>query len=132
MVWHVWLELAFGHLQATGDARKRLTAATAAEDHESEGVALADEFSGSLQAILAAVFALDAFYGVIQGMVVVPQAEKEARRRNQVGRYVWVADALNRASRMSNLVAHTLRQSIRTAYKAPDGAVGHRPAGARQ
>jgi hypothetical protein len=123
MVWQVWLELAFGHLQDTKAARERLTAAAAVGDYEAEGVALAEEFSGSLQAISAAVFALDAFYGVIQSMVVVPEAEKEARRRNRAGRDVWVADAINRASRMPSHVARTLRQSIHTAYQARDGAV---------
>jgi len=76
-----------------------------------------------LQAIAAAVFGLDAFYGVIREMVNISEAESDGRQRRRAGRAVWVADAIGRASRMPNDVRKAMTESIHTAYALRDGAV---------
>jgi hypothetical protein len=62
-------------------ARERLAQATDNSDDAAESVALDEEFQGALQTISAAVFSLDAFYGVIQTMVTLDESDKKARRK---------------------------------------------------
>lgn len=119
--WPDWLEIAFARFDDVRDARRRLLEAR--ESGTAEVAALANEFHAALQAISAAVFALDAFYGVISEMVPLSDAEKEARRRSRAGRAVWVADAIGRAARMPNEVRKLMTKSVHTAYVLRDGAV---------
>jgi hypothetical protein len=64
---------------------------------------LIEEYQAGMQAISSAVFAVDALYGVIAGMITVPEAEIARRKQRNDGRAVWVADAIIRASaRMPN------------------------------
>jgi hypothetical protein len=102
--WTSWLVSAFARLGDTRAARKRLTEAITNTDDTAENMALEEEFQGSLQAISAAVFALDAFYGVIHTMIPLDKSEKDARQQNNTARAAWVADAVLRASRMPNQV----------------------------
>jgi hypothetical protein len=97
--------------------------ATAAGDDAAESGVLTEEFRASLQAIAAAVFGLDAFYAVICEMVKIPEAVKDAWRRRRVGRAVWVADTIGRASRMPNDVRKAMTESVHTAYRLRDAAV---------
>ena len=104
------------------EARSRLV--DARETGEAEWRALADEFQAALQTISASVFALDAFYGVINEMVPpLSASEKDARRRSRAGRAVWVADAIGRASRMPNDVRKAMTKSVHMAFELRDGAV---------
>jgi hypothetical protein len=119
--WPDWLEIAFARFADVRDARRRLLEARGSGT--AEGAALADEFQAALQTISAAVFALDAFYGVISGMVPLSDAVKEARRRSRAGRAVWVADAIGRAARMPNEVRKLMTKSVHTAYVLRNGAV---------
>jgi hypothetical protein len=119
--WPDWLSIAFTRLGDVKAARRRMIGAVAAGDDAAETASLTEEFQASLQAIAAAVFGLDAFYGVICEMVNIPDAEKDARRR--AGRAVWVADAIGRASRMPNDVRKTMSENVHTAYGLRDGAV---------
>ncbi len=121
--WPSWLVIAFARLGDTRAARKRLNEAITNTDDTAENMALEEEFQGSLQAISAAVFALDAFYGVIHTMIPLDKSEKDARQQNNTARAAWVADAILRASRMPNQVGKTVSKNIRTAYKLRDGAV---------
>jgi hypothetical protein len=82
------------------------------------------EYQAGLQAISSAVFALDALYSVISGMITISEAEKEKRRVRNHGRAVWVSDAMLRASAgMTNDVRKTMKNRIHRAYKARDLAV---------
>jgi len=121
--WPDWLSIALARLGDVRAARRRLIGAVAAADGAAESEALAEEFQASLQTIAAAVFALDAFYGVICHMINVPKADKLARRQRRAGRAVWVADAIGRASRTPNDVRKTMTESVRTAYQLRDDAV---------
>jgi hypothetical protein len=97
--------------------------ATTNNDDTAESAALDEEFQGSLQTISAAVFALDAFYGVIHTMITLQESEKKARQQKGTGRATWVADAIGRASRMPNRVRKAVARNIHTAYKLRGGAV---------
>jgi hypothetical protein len=122
-IWKNWLVIAFARLRDTSAARKRLVEAAANNDDAAESVVLDEEFQGSLQTISAAVFALDAFYGVIDTMITLKGSEREARRQKGTGRAKWVADAIGRASRMPNEARKTVAKNIRVAYGLRDGAV---------
>jgi len=90
---------------------------------DAEASALVEEYQAGMQAISSAVFA-DALYGVIAGMITVPEAEIARRKQRNDGRAVWVADAIIRASaRMPNDVRKAVTQSIHKAYRARDLAV---------
>ena len=121
--WTNWLVIAFARLGDTRAARKRMAEATANNDDATESVALNEEFQGSLQAISAAVFSLDAFYGVIHTMIVLQESEKKAHQHKRTSRAKWVADAIGRASCMPNEARKTVAKNIHTAYKLRDGAV---------
>jgi hypothetical protein len=120
--WPNWLAIAFDRLQEANDARQRLTAAGGVG--EAEASVLIEEYQAGLQAISSAVFAVDALYGVIAGMITIPEAEIARRKQRNDGRAVWVADAIIRASaRMPNDVRKAVTESIHRAYRARDLAV---------
>lgn len=121
--WTDWLSIAFARLQDAKNARKRLTAATKKEDESGENAALSEEFQSSLQAISGAVFALDAFYGVIESMIRIPDSVRASRQRNNEGRAVWVSDAIGRASRLPNDMRKSVDKNIHAVYRLRDGAV---------
>lgn len=122
--WPNWLAIAFDRLREDNGARQRMTAATTVGGDQAVAYALIEEYQACLQAISAAVFALDAFYGVISGMGTVPETEKAKRIQRKDGRAVWVADAIIRASaRMPNEVRKAVTENIHRAYKARDLAV---------
>lgn len=122
-VWVNWLDIAFARRDDTESARKRMNEATANADDAAESAALNEEFHGALQTISAAVFALDAFYGLISTMITIDEREKDARRRNNTGRASWVADVICRASKIPNDKKKTLIKNIHVAYDLRDGAV---------
>ncbi len=122
-VWVNWLVIAFARRGDTEIARNRMNEATASADDAAESTALNEEFHGALQTISAAVFALDAFYGIISTKITIDEKEKEARRRKKTGRAAWVTDAICRASRIPNEKKKTLINNIRVAYQLRDDAV---------
>jgi len=122
-VWTSWLVIAFARLEDTRAARGRLQEATANSDDTAESLALDEEFQGSLQTISAAVFALDAFYGVIRSMITLDEAERDARKQNNTTRPAWIADAVIRGSRVPNKAAKAVAKNIHLIYKLRDGAV---------
>lgn len=116
--WPDWLTITFARLQEASVARQRMIAATANDVGEAASNALIEEYRACLQATSAAVFALDAFYGVIREFITVPEAEQDARRQRNDGRAVWVADAILRASsRMPNDVRKTTAEKIHNAIR---------------
>jgi hypothetical protein len=122
--WPNWLAIAFDRLQEANGARQRLMAATAGGTGDAEASALIEEYQAGMQAISSAVFALDALYGVIAGMINIPEPEIARRKQRNDGRAVWVADAIIRTSkRMPNDVRKAMTESVHKAYRARDLAV---------
>lgn len=121
--WTSWLVIAFARLDDTKLARKRMTEATAGGNDTAESAALDEEFQGALQTISAAVFALDAFYGVIHTLITLDELVKRARQQNGAGRATWVADAICRAARMPNKAKSAVAKNIHKVYRLRDGAV---------
>jgi hypothetical protein len=122
--WPNWLAIAFDRLQEAFGARERLLRASASGESEAEANAVVAEYQAGLQAISSAVFALDALYGVIAHMIIIPKVEVEARKLKDEGRAVAVADAILRASaRMPNEARKLVAKNIHSVYKARDLAV---------
>lgn len=122
--WPYWLSIAFTRVQEAYLVRQRIVTASANGIDPTAGTLIGEEYQASLQAISAAVFALDAFYGVLDGMISIPETEKAARTRRGDGRAIWVADAIIRATaRMPNNVRRDIKRNIHIAFKARDRAV---------
>jgi len=122
-LWVNWLSISFARRADTKIAREQMKKAIDAADDNAESSALNEEFHGAIQTISSAVFALDAFYGIISTKIPIDQSEKEARRRKNSGRAVWVADAIGRSSRISNENKKRLTRNIHEAYRLRDNAV---------
>jgi hypothetical protein len=122
--WPNWLAISFDSLQVAERAWQRLPEEASEGADVATATVLVQEYQAALQTISAAVFALDAFYGVISRMVTVPEQEKIARQTRNDGRAVWVADAVIRASAgMPNGTRQAITEGIHKAYKARDLAV---------
>jgi hypothetical protein len=122
--WPNWLAIAFTRVQEAYLARQRIVTESANGIDPTTGRLINEEYQASLQAISAAVFALDAFYGVLDGMITIPETERAARTQRGVGRAIWVADAIIRATaRMPNSVRKDIRKNIRIAFKVRNLAV---------
>jgi hypothetical protein len=67
-----WIELSLRHLAAANVARANRQAAWAGTDEEAKAAALEQEVEASMQAIMAAAIAVDAFYAIIQPHVDLP------------------------------------------------------------
>jgi hypothetical protein len=115
--WPNWLAISFDSLQVAERACRRLPeVALGGGDVTPTAALLVEEYQASLQTISAAVFALDAFYGVISRMVTISEQEKMARQASNDGRAVWVADAIFRASAgMPNGTRQALKRGIHRA-----------------
>ncbi len=125
--WPNWLAIALTRVQEVYLARQRIVAVSANEIDPTMGRLIGEEYQASLQTISAAVFALDAFYGVLDGMIHIPDTERAARTQRRDGRAIWVADAIIRATgRMPNDVRKNLKKNIHRAFKVVTLLYTHR------
>lgn len=120
-----WLELAVRHL---AEARQQQTARAIAwsqnGDPDAKAKTLEAEFEASMQAIMAAAIALDAFYAVIQENVALPNSLFDNWRKNRTARYKQVSEVMRVAfSVNSNDAARSLCRDVEQIYKLRDRAV---------
>jgi hypothetical protein len=118
-----WCDLAHRHL---ADARARRTdriSAWAGPSEEQKAASLEKEFEASMQAIMAAAIAWDAFYSMIQPHVHVPPSLVRRWRTNRTARYSQVAEVARRGFHLNRNGAATLRQNLKEIYRLRDLAV---------
>lgn len=122
-----WLELASHHLS---DAKKRKHARIAAwnsDDQDARAATMEAEFESSMQAIMAAAIAIDAFYAALRDRTNIPDETIQAWRENKTARYKQVVEVLRRALSIIPRDCVKLRQNLKEIFKIRDMAV--HPAG---
>ena len=118
-----WTELALRHL---ADAKARRTAreiAWAGTNEEDKAASLEREFEASMQAIMAAAIALDAFYSLMQTHVQLPPSLVTRWRTKRTARYSQVTEILRRAFHLKPEGTAVLRQNLKEIYRLRDLAV---------
>lgn len=118
-----WTELALRHLN---DAKVRMGARQIAwvGTNESEKAAtLEREFEASMQAIMAAAIAIDAFYALMQTHVHLPPSLVMQWRTKRTARYTQVTEVLRRAFHLKPKGTAALRQNLKEIYRLRDLAV---------
>jgi len=68
-----WLELAIGHLRDAKAKKLARMSAWAGADEGAKAATLEAEFESSMEAIMSAAVAIDAFYAVIKTKVQIPE-----------------------------------------------------------
>ncbi|MBZ5524318.1 MAG: hypothetical protein LAP21_18940 [Acidobacteriia bacterium] len=118
-----WTELALRHLD---DAKARRTAreiAWAGTNEEEKAASLEREFEASMQAVMAAAIALDAFYSLIQPHVQLPPSLVTQWRTKRTARYSQITEVLRRAFNLKPKRTAVLRQYLKEIYRLRDLAV---------
>ena len=118
-----WVQLALRHL---GDAKAKKDLRVAAwlgmgEIQKSD--LLEREFEASMQAIMGAAIAVDAFYALIQPHVDLPPSIADKWRAKRTARYSQVTEVLKRAFHLKNKGVANLRQNLKEIYRLRDLAV---------
>lgn len=118
-----WTELSLRHLQEAKAKLADREAAWAGTSEDQKAVTLEREFEASMQAIMAAAIALDAFYSLIQTHVVLPPSLVEQWRTRRTSRYSQVTEVLRRAFHLKPKGTAALRQNLKEIYRLRDLAV---------
>jgi hypothetical protein len=118
-----WLELAAAHLTAARLHSLQRAEAWSRDDEDAKASTLEREFESSMQAIVAAAIAIDAFYAVLQKRVQIPQAIVASWRRNKTARYVQVTEVLKTAFGLRGKGLEALSGNLREIYRLRDLAV---------
>ncbi len=118
-----WCELAVRHLADAEARRIERVAAWAGTNEDQKGDSLEREFEASMQAIMAAAIALDAFYSIIQGHVQLPPSLVEKWRTKRTSRYSQVTEVLRRGFQLKPKGTASLRKNLKEIYRLRDLAV---------
>jgi hypothetical protein len=92
-----WIQLALRHLDDAKAKQDLRVAAWAGVDENQKSHSLEREFEASMQAIMAAAIAVDAFYSLIQTHVDLPPSIADKWRVKRTARYSQVTEVLKRA-----------------------------------
>jgi hypothetical protein len=118
-----WLEIALDHLEDAKLKQALRVEAWKGKDDEAKAAALEREFEASMQAIMAAAIAIDAFYAVVQTKIKLPHGLITTWQTKKTARYVQVCEVLRRAFSLKPQAARFLRENLRVLYKMRDQAV---------
>src|SRR5919106_477049 len=118
-----WVELSLRHLATAIEARAGRQAVWAGTDEEAKAAALEREFEASMQAVMAAAIALDAFYAMLRPHVGLPPALVERWRTERTARFSQVTEVIRRAFRLQPKGTGALRANLREIYRVRDLAV---------
>ncbi len=118
-----WMELALQHLASAKVREAERVAAWTGTDEVSKASTLEREFEASMQAIMAAAIAVDAFYAVLRKKVDVSDDLVATWRRNRTARPVQIAEVLRMAFGLSGVAFDGLRANLLEIYRLRDLAV---------
>lgn len=122
-----WLDLALRHLSEARTCESERNLAWSAADAERKGPTLEREFEASMQAIVAAATAFDAFYAVLRKKAEVPDDLVKTWRARRTSRAAQVCEVLRLAFGLSGRGFSALRKNLTEIYRLRDLAV--HPAG---
>lgn len=118
-----WLDLAIRHLSDAQVAQVARIAAWEGTDENLKAGALEWEFEASMQAVMAASIALDAFCAAVQTKVQPPPSLTDAWREKRNPHYVENAEILRVAFSLTAKEANSLRQNLGEIFRFRDLAV---------
>ncbi|MFO1431563.1 MAG: hypothetical protein U1F76_15700 [Candidatus Competibacteraceae bacterium] len=118
-----WVELSLRHLEEAKAKRVDREAAWVGTDENLKASTLEREFEASMQAIMSAAIAIDAFYSIMQTHVVVPPNIVDQWRTKRTSRYSQVTEVLRRAFHLKPKDTAALRQNLKEIYRLRDLAV---------
>jgi hypothetical protein len=118
-----WLRITLDHLTSVKNARTRRNDAWRAEDPKDRGDALEDEFSASIQAIVAAASAMDALYAQIVTFFPPPDSLRDSWKKNRTARAIQISEVLRVNLRLNPEEASSLRGLLAGVFKLRDAAV---------
>ena len=118
-----WIELSLRHLEEAKAKRAHRQLAWAGTNEEQKASSLEREFESSMQAIMAAAIAIDAFYSIIQTHAVLPTSLVDRWRTKRTPRYSQVTEVLRRAFQLKTKGTAALRQNLKEIYRFRDLAV---------
>lgn len=120
-----WALIALEHRQRAIDAmavRKEIWADTSA-DEQAKSSAIFNEFTSSMQAIVATAVCLDSFYDQIRPFSAISDATKAAWSGKKTARFTQVGEAIRTAYKVSNAQYPAYRDYLKVLYKLRDAAV---------
>jgi hypothetical protein len=118
-----WTELALAHLNDAKQARAARQIAWTGTNEDEKASTLEREFETSMQAVMAAAIAIDAFYALIQAHVQLPPSLIAQWRTKRTSRYTQVTEVLRRAFHLKPKGTAALRQNLKEIYRLRDLAV---------
>lgn len=118
-----WVALALRHVDEARRGREARIIAWSGDDESAKGASLETEFESSMQAVMAAAIAIDAFYSMIQPHVRIPEATVETWRTKRTARYSQVAEVIRRGFGLKRIGVQRLRQNLKEIYRLRDLAV---------
>jgi hypothetical protein len=118
-----WCELAVRHLADAAARRAHLMAVWTGTDEIQKASALEREFEASMQAIMAAAIAWDAFYSVVKTHVNLPPSLIQQWRDKRTARYAQITEVVRRGFKLKPRGTALLRQNLKEIYRLRDLAV---------
>jgi hypothetical protein len=118
-----WVELALRHLEDAKSKQEQRIVVWTGEDEDQKAAMLEREFEASMQAIMAAAIAVDAFFAMIQPHVNLPPSVVNRWRERRTARYSQVTEVLHRGFGLRREGVAVLRKNLKEIYRLRDLAV---------
>jgi hypothetical protein len=121
-----WLRLSIEHLHAARTCRDERVLAWQKDNLEKKVATLEREFEASMQAIVAAAIAIDAFYAVVKdkmGPKRAPKRIKSAAKKKRPSRSSQVSETIKLAFGLKQNGFKILRENVAKIYDLRDRAV---------
>jgi hypothetical protein len=118
-----WIDLVLKHLANANEAKLRRDEVWHKPDEDEKAAVLEREFEASMQAIMAAAIALDAFYAIVKGHVNLPTSVLEKWRTGRTPRYSQIAEVLRLGFALKPKGAAGLRANLKDIFRVRDLAV---------
>jgi hypothetical protein len=120
--WVKWAEIALAHGRDAMDGRERAVAAEPGS--QAMGEAFDDELQAGLVAVVAAAFAIDAWYIAVRDMAPLSTKTESGLRASSSPRRAWVIETL-KAGFATGPTGASWGRGISEVYKLRDRAVHH-------
>ncbi len=122
-----WIQIAMRHLNDAVTAKVNRYEVWSGTDENAKAQCLEAEFEASMQAIMAAAIAWDAFYAILRGYVPIPDDMAICWQKNRTARYKQVLEIVRRGFSLKRSQTAALKTALKQIYSYRDLAV--HPAG---
>ncbi|MEM9536585.1 MAG: hypothetical protein AAGA40_13050 [Cyanobacteria bacterium P01_E01_bin.45] len=122
-----WLRIALEHCLTAKQANLNLKLANDEDNSDELSAALREEFTSSMQAIMASEISLDSFYSSVKSRISIPEDQRNAWRQKRTPRWKQIAEVYRLGCGLKNCSMNGVRDGLQTIYRFRDYAV-HPPA----